>query len=106
MGVVTGTFQNASGTVVANGTYQFKLSGDAIVSGQYCLAPTLVVGYLDVNGSLTATVAFNDIMTATSGLTSYQLTVKDRIGSQVWNEKYTFTGTAAVNLNSYPPSGA
>jgi hypothetical protein len=103
VGVATGTFQYANGSPVANGLYQFKLSGDAILSGSACVSPLLITGYLDTNGSLSATFAFNDAL-STTATTTYQLTVKAPTGEQVWNERYTLTGTAA-NLNLIVPSG-
>jgi hypothetical protein len=106
MGVVTGTFALPNGTTVSNGAYQWKLSGDAI---QYviprCDAPRLFSGSLDTNGNMTATFDFNDVLSTSTGLTTYyQLTVKDSGGGQVWNEFYYLTGTAA-NLNLTPPLG-
>lgn len=105
MGVCTGTFQFPNGSPVANGLYQFKLSQEAIESPTACIAPTLISGYLDNNGNLTATFLFNDVLiTSTGTTTTYQLTIKANVGGQVWNENYYLTGTAA-NLNIIPPSG-
>lgn len=105
MGVATGTFQYPNGSPVANGIYQWKLSGDAVlISGSSCVAPTLFSGALDPNGNMTATFAFNDVLTTTCGLsTTYQFTVKGNGGGQIWNENYFLTGTAA-NLNTIPPA--
>jgi len=106
MGVATGQFQYANGSPVANGLFQWKLSSDAILAtGTACIVPLLITGYLDTNGSMSATFAFNDVLSTTAGaLTTYQLTVKAATGEQVWNERYHLTGTAA-NLNTIAPSG-
>jgi len=101
MGVATGTFQLPNGSPVANGLFQWKLSGDALLLSTAMVVPKLITGNLDTSGNMTATFAFNDVLTA-SVATSYQLTVKDAAGGQVWNEVYTLTGTAA-NLNLIPP---
>jgi hypothetical protein len=54
---------------------------------------------------MTATFAFNDVLSTAAGLTTcYQLTVKDVGGGQVWNECYILSGTAA-NINLIPPAG-
>ena len=104
MGVVTGTFQYPNGSPVANGLYQWKLSGDAIEPGTACVAPILFSGQLDTNGNMTSTFAFNDVLSTACGpSTNYQFTVKAPGGGQVWNEVYYLTGTAA-NLNSILPS--
>jgi hypothetical protein len=107
MGVATGTFVLPNGAPVANGAYQWKLSGDAIQFAiPTCDAPRLFGGNLDANGNMTATFAFNDALSTTAGLTtSYQLTIKDSGGGQVWCENYYLTGTAA-NLNLIPPGGS
>jgi hypothetical protein len=103
MGVATGTFVLPNGSPVANGAYQWKLSSDAILSGTSCNAPRLFGGHLDTNGNLTATFNFNDVLLTSSGTsTTYQLTVKDVGGGQVWNETYYLTGTAA-NINLVAP---
>lgn len=102
MGVATGVFQYASGSPVANGIWQWKLSSDAVQSAA-CIAPLLITGMLDSGGTMTATLIFNDVLTTASGTTTtYQLTVKDNHGGQVWNENYYLTGTAA-NINSVLP---
>jgi hypothetical protein len=68
--------------------------------------PKLITGQLDANGAMTATAIFNDALITSQGLnTTYQLTIKDQGGGQVWNETYFFTGTAA-NLSLVLPSGA
>jgi hypothetical protein len=107
MGVVTGTFVLPNGSPVANGAYQWKLSGDAIqFAVPSCDVPRLFSGSLDTNGNMTATFAFNDALSTSAGLTTtYQLTIKDSGGGQVWNESYYLTGTAA-NLNLIPPVGS
>jgi hypothetical protein len=104
MGVATGTFVLPNGAPVANGVWQLKLSPDAIqTAGTVCVAPRLFSGSLDQNGNMTATFAFNDTLSTTAGLTtSYQLTIKDSGGGQVWTGNYFLTGTAA-NLNLIPP---
>src|ERR1700757_3977007 len=107
MGVATGNFQYTNGSPVANGLFQWKLSNDAILgtSTAVCVAPPVVDGILDTAGFMSATIAFNDVLTTTSGeSTYYQLTVKGANGEQVWNEYYSLTGTAA-NLNLTPPGG-
>jgi len=107
MGVVTGIFQYTNGSPVANAAYQWKLSSDAIEfsATSACVVPTIVNGYLDANGNMTSTFAFNDVLSTTAGVsTYYQLTVKALQGGQVWNESYYLTGTAA-NLNLIPPAG-
>jgi hypothetical protein len=105
MGVCTGTFQQPNGSPVANGLYQFKLSGDAILSATACICPPVFFGNLDANGNMTATFLFNDVLLTSAGSTTcYQLTIKTNGGGQVWNECYFLTGTAA-NLTTYPPSG-
>lgn len=101
MGVATGQFQYANGLPVANGQYQWKLSGDA--SNGLSIVPRVIYGYLDPNGNMTTTFVFNDALSA-SAATTYQLTVKDAGGGQVWNETYTLTGTA-VNISLILPSG-
>jgi hypothetical protein len=104
-GTVTGTFQFPTGTPVANGKYQFKLSADAVKISVACNVPTLVSGTLDANGNLNTSLTFNDELQTVFGLTTtYQLTIKDVAGRQVWNEKYYLTGTAA-NLNTITPTG-
>jgi len=108
MGIATGQFLYTNGSPVANGLYQWKLSQDAIEFGgtTACIAPPLIIGNLDTNGNMTATFAFNDVLSTTAGLsTTYQLTVKDLGGGQVWNERYYLTGTAA-NINTIPPGGS
>jgi len=108
MGVVTGVFQFANGSPVANASFQWKLSGDAVLfSGTAaCVAPPVISGTLDANGNMTSTFAFNDVLSTTAGAsTTYQLSVKARNGGQVWNETYYLTGTAA-NLNIIPPGGS
>jgi hypothetical protein len=105
MGVATGVFQTVDGTPVANGRYQWKLSSDAINVGSACCSPRLISGYLDANGSMSATFTFNDqLVTAGGTSTTYQLTVKDSGGGQVWNENYFLSG-AAANLNAIVPLG-
>lgn len=97
-----------NGSPVANGLYQFKLSRDAIAfsATSACIAPPLISGNLDANGNLTATFLFNDVLSTSTGLTTfYNLTVKTNQGGQIWNENYQFTGTAA-NLNTTPPAGS
>jgi hypothetical protein len=67
--------------------------------------PTLISGKLDTGGNMTATLAFNSVLQTMLGYnTTYQLTVKDFAGKQVWNENYYLTGTAA-NLNLIAPGG-
>jgi hypothetical protein len=107
MGVATGQFVLPNGSPVGNGAYQWKLSGDAIQFAiPSCDAPRLFGGNLDANGNMTATFAFNDALSTTAGLTTtYQLTIKDSGGGQVWCENYYLTGTAA-NLNLIPPGGS
>ena len=108
MGVATATFQYPNGSPVASGLYQFKLSSDAIEfsATSVCIVPPVIKGVLDTNGNLTSTFAFNDVLSTTAGVnTTYQLTVKDIGGGQVWNESYYLTGTAA-NLNLIPPGGS
>src|SRR5580692_11119219 len=98
MGVATGVFQYTTGVPVASGKYQWKLSQDAILvnATAVCVAPRLIDGNLDTLGAMTATFAFNDVLSTAAGLTTcYQLTVKDVGGGQVWNECYTLTGTSA-----------
>lgn len=102
MGVATGTFQLPNGSPVANGLYQWALCGDAVLLSVACVCPILFFGYLDSNGNMTATFAFNDALTVSTGHTCYQFTVKSNNGAQVWNESYFLTGTAA-NLNTLPP---
>lgn len=105
MGVVTGTFRYANGSPVTMGLYQWQLSQDAAQTASACISPILFTGYLDTSGNMTATFAFNDVLTTTAtSLTSYQLTIKNLGGVQVWNQFYTLTGTAAINLNTIPPS--
>jgi hypothetical protein len=106
MGVVTGTFLYPNGSPVASGLFQWKLSSDAIQSTTAnCIAPPLILGNLDPTGHMTATFVFNDDLFTTFGAnTTYQLTVKDLHGGQVWNESYYLTGSA-INLNLYPPAG-
>lgn len=105
MGVVTGIFQYANGSPVANGSYQWKLNSDAVEISTSCIVPTIVRGTLDPSGNLTTTFAFNDVLSTTGGAnTCYQLTVKDAGGGQCWNEFYFLTGTAA-NLTLIPPVG-
>lgn len=104
-GVVSGTFQYPNGSPVANGSYQFRLTADAINFSVACTVPTLIGGSLDQNGSLSATFTFNDQLQTVLGFnTNYQLTIKDKAGKQVWNEHYYLTGTAA-NLTTIAPSG-
>ena len=100
MGVATGTFTYPNGSPIASGLYQFKLSAPALFSNA-CNVPVLFTGLLDTSGHMTATFNFNDVLTPTT--TSYQLTVKDIHGGQVWNGIYTLTGTAA-NINIIVPS--
>ncbi len=107
MGVATGTFQYTNGSPVANGQWQFKLSQDSILvnATAVCVAPRLISGNLDTLGAMTATFAFNDVLSTAAGLsTCYQLTIKDLGGAQVWNECYVLTGTSA-NINLIPPAG-
>lgn len=107
MGVATGTFQYTNGSPVANGLWQFKLSQDSILvdATAVCVAPRLISGNLDTLGAMTATFAFNDVLSTAAGLnTCYQLTIKDLGGGQVWNECYILTGTSA-NINLIPPAG-
>lgn len=112
MGVATGTFQYPNGSPVANGVYQWKLNTDAVLISTAAVCPVLFQGKLDAQGNMTATFAFNDILSTQFGTnTTYQLTVKAPgiQGGQVWNEQYYLTGTAA-NLNfvaptSSPPNG-
>jgi hypothetical protein len=70
------------------------------------VVPKLISGQLDANGNMTATAIGNDALINASGQnTTYQLTIKDAGGGQVWNETYFFTG-AAANLNVVLPSGS
>jgi hypothetical protein len=102
-GNVSGKFMYATGSAVANGTYQFSLSADALDYSQAMMVPTIISGTLDANGSLNASFVFNDQLQTQLGFnTNYQLTIKDASGRQVWNEQYFLTGTAA-NLNTIPP---
>lgn len=106
MGVVTGTFQLPNGSPVANGLYQWKLSGDAVLLSSAANVPRLFGGSLDSNGNMTATFNFNDVLQTSSGSsTTYQLTIKDSGQGQVWNESYYLTGTAA-NLNLVLPASS
>jgi hypothetical protein len=106
MGVATGTFTYPNGSPVANGVYQWKLSSDAIENGTTCVCPPLFSGYLDVSGNMTATFLFNDVLGTAYGTdTTYQLTIKDNGGRQVWNENYYLTGTAA-NINQVLPGSS
>jgi hypothetical protein len=103
MGVATGTFTYPNGSPVASGLYQWKLSSDAVKLGSACVCPPLFTGLLDNSGNMTATFLFNDVLgTAYGTNTTYQLTVKDLSGRQVWNENYYLTGTAA-NINLVAP---
>lgn len=105
LGVATAKFQFPNGNPVANGRWQWKLSFDALQIPVACMVPTLISGKLDANGNMTSTLAFNSILQTVLGYnTTYQLTVKDFAGKQVWNENYFLTGTAA-NLTLIPPSG-
>lgn len=106
MGTATGTFQTPAGSPIANGLYQWKLSADAInTTATAATVPRLISGGLDANGSMTAVFAFNDILKNQSGFnTTYQLTVKDSGGGQVWNEKYFLSG-ASANVNLILPLG-
>ena len=107
MGVATGVFQYPNGSPVASGLYQWKLSSDAIqISTPSCNVPVLINGNLSSGGSMSAVFVFNDDLQTTAGAsTTYQLTVKDLHGGQVWNESYYLTGTAA-NINLLPPAGS
>jgi len=107
VGVATGTFQFPNSSPVANGLWQWKLNTDAIQSSTAnCIVPPLIKGNLDSSGNMTATFVFNDdLLTSGGANTTYQLTVKDVHGGQVWNESYYLTGTAA-NINAYPPAGS
>lgn len=105
MGVVTGTFKFPNGSPVANASFQWKLSSDAIEfsATSACIVPEIISGALDPSGNMTTTFAFNDVLSTTAGAsTFYQLTVKASNGGQVWNEFYYLTGTAA-NLNVIAP---
>ena len=105
LGVATATFQTPDGKAVANGRWQWKLSFDALNLSISCVVPTLISGKLDTGGNMTATLAFNSVLQTMLGYnTTYQLTVKDFAGKQVWNENYYLTGTAA-NLNLIAPGG-
>lgn len=105
MGVATGKFLYPNQSAVANGLWQWKLSGDGVSLNASCNVPILISGLLDTNGNMTATFAFNDTLAGPSGATTtYQLTVKDVHGGQVWNETYYLTGTAA-NINTILPTG-
>src|SRR5271157_281352 len=106
MGVATGVFQYPNGSPVANGAFQWKLSSDAIQQGTACVCPPLFGGSLDLNGNMTATFLFNDVLVTAYGTnTTYQLTVKAVNGGQVWNENYYLTGTAA-NINTILPGSS
>lgn len=106
MGVVTGTFTLPNGSAVASGLYQWSLSSDAIEQATTCVAPMIFTGLLDSNGNMTATFLFNDVLATAYGTnTTYQLTIKDIGGRQVWNERYYLTGTAA-NVNSILPGSS
>jgi hypothetical protein len=103
MGVATATFRYPTGSPVASGLYQWLLSSDAINASTSMAVPVLISGNLDALGNMTSTFAFNDqLITATGTTTSYQLTVRDLTGREVWNQQYFLTGTAA-NLNLIPP---
>jgi hypothetical protein len=104
-GNVTGVFQYPTGLPVANGKYQWKLLSEGAIKTSAAVVPTLISGLLDGNGSMSATLYFNDELLTQLGYTSeYQLTIKAQGGAQVWNEKYFLTGTAA-NLNLITPTG-
>lgn len=103
MGVVTGTFQTPAGSPIASGLFQWKLNQDAILLSTAAICPVIISGYLDGSGNMTATFAFNDVITTAGGTnTTYQLTIKDAFGGQVWNENYYLTG-AAANVNLVGP---
>lgn len=99
MGVVTGNFMRVDGTGI-NGNCQFALSSEALASSVACIAARTVSFPISA-GSMTATVQFNDALLPAT--TSYQISVKETRGGQVWNGNYTFTGTAVANLNVILP---
>lgn len=101
MGVATGTFKLADGSPAISAQYQWKLSID-VQTTLACVVPSLIQGFLDISGNMTSTFIFNDVMTPTTS--TYQLTIKDNEGTQIWNEKYFLTGTAA-NINLIAPQG-
>jgi hypothetical protein len=104
--VVTGTFIYPNGSPVASGLYQWQLSSDAVEISTVAMVPMVIPGTLDANGNMIQQLVFNDqLQTAFGASTTYQLTVKDSGGRQVWNGTYYLTGTAA-NLNLIPPQGS
>jgi len=98
LGLVSGYFTDPSGVAI-NGTVEFKLSGEGRNGVSACFVP-VPVNFSVNGGTVTALVAFNDKILPFG--TTYQISVKDLKGGQLFNGTYTLVGTFA-DLTKIPP---
>src|SRR5690348_12015866 len=104
--IINGSFQDAEGNLLANGSLTLELSQDeqAAGSGQIC-AKRIVTVPLDANGNVSGTVNVwpNDQLTPAN---SYYL-VKgfNSLGQLVWGPNaQQITGASPFNLNTWIPN--
>lgn len=105
MKIVTGTWTNPDGTVVADGRLFLKLSTNITTVGSLKTASTSLVSFqLDSTGSLpsgTSVLANDEIIPSGS---YYVAAVLDSGGGLVWNSaKWVISGPSPVNLNNIIP---
>lgn len=98
LGVVSGFFTDPS-SVAVNGSIEFSLSGDGANGLSACFVP-IPVKFPVTNGTVVALIAFNDKLIPPG--TSYQISVRDIGGHQVFNGNYTLAANF-VDLTKIPP---
>lgn len=107
MKVISGNWQDASGTPVSNGRLFLRLSQDATAISTGQIAPSLVSIPLDINGNIPANTKIwaNDELSPTG--TTYTASVLAQGGGLVWGaESLSITGASPINLNTLVPTTA
>jgi hypothetical protein len=85
--------------VAVNGSVKFELSNEGNNGVSACFVP-VPVSFPVTSGTLTAVIVFNDKIVPTGS--TYQISVKDLKGHQLFNGIYTLVGSF-VNLTGIPP---
>lgn len=102
--IITGTWDHADGSAVANGFLYLKLSQDATAVGTGQVAPRLITIQLTSTGSIPTNTSIyaNDELSPVG--TSYSLSVDDLGRGNVWGpEIFELTGSSPIDINSLVP---
>ncbi len=104
MKTITGSFQHADGTPVANGTLRLLLSQDVVTSSPMTtLVHEPVVIQLDGNGAIPAGQqiwASDEVLPQNS---YYHIVVISPTAGKVYDERLPITGPSPISLNSLVP---